>query len=368
MTNEEKKQFLIDAHTLYMEKRPYDDNKTLAESKIKDDDFWKIYYSKFKDLLPKTLYKYRKATKRAISNFKNDELWFSCPLNFDDTFDSTINNDIEAEIELFKKNPDKYILKLAKAIIIATCNKTGQKADMSFLDEVYSTFNGNGEIDEDKALCILKEKMPQCANQEFIHTLKNKLTEMNNKPIYDATINELERYMDMNNRIRENLLVLSLAERGDNQAMWGLYASESRGFCIEYEIDYESFLGQKMISNMFPIIYENKPLISYFDILSRGITSNNTIEGISYEDYMNWFLSMYTKDKTYSFQEEWRITFDKTMCGNLQKFPFAKSIILGEKISKRSENKLIQIAKRKNINIYKRVISKTGSNVILIKM
>ena len=168
----------------------------------------------------------------------------------------------------------------------------------------------------------------------------------------------------MNKRIRSQSLVFSLAEESDNQAMWGLYADESKGFCIEYAFPDDTFLGQRILSNLFPIYYGDKPLISFVDVLIKGLHSKNQVNGITYEDYQNWFLSMYTKNKTYEFQKEWRIAFDKTMGGNLQSFPFVKSIILGERMSEGNKIRLIEIAKRKNIKVYVRQINKTGSKII----
>lgn len=83
------------------------------------------------------------------------------------------------------------------------------------------------------------------------------------------------------------------------------------------------------------------------------MNNSNSINGISFEDYQKWFLSTYTKDKMYEFQKEWRITFDKRMCGNLQQFPFIKSIILGERISDEYANRLIEISKRKKFQFIK---------------
>ena len=56
------------------------------------------------------------------------------------------------------------------------------------------------------------------------------------------------------------------------------------------------------------------------------------------------------------------------MGDNLQKFPFIKSIILGERISEDNAKKLIDIAKKKNILIYQRKINKSGSKIIVEKI
>lgn len=52
------------------------------------------------------------------------------------------------------------------------------------------------------------------------------------------------------------------------------------------------------------------------------------------------------------------------MDGNLQQFPFIKSIILGERISDEYANRLIEISKRKKIPVYKRKLNKSKSKII----
>ena len=344
MDNEEKKQFIINAHKLYMKYRPYDGCSSIDDMKAKEDAFWSVYASSFYHLLPKSLFKYRKPTEDAIKCLKNDEAWFSHPADFDDTVDSVINNDIESELEEFEKHPEVVTMKLAKAFVGAFAASKGITIDEKQIEECLPLFDENGTFNEEDTKQYLLSKMPE--------SVKGFLT----------------YYVDLNKRTRSETLVYSLAEEGDNQAMWGLYADESKGFCIEYEFPKETFLGQRMLLNLFPIYYGEKPLIKFFDVLIKGLYAKNQVNGISYEDYQDWFLSAYTKDKTYEFQKEWRITFDKRMGGNLQQFPFAKSIILGERMLEEHKERLIDIAKKKGISVYIRKVNKTGSKITVERL
>ena len=210
--------------------------------------------------------------------------------------------------------------------------------------------------------------MPGCPIDECIGRLKENTNKVVNENVLVSVKGFLTYYLDLNKRMRNEAFIFSLAEESDNQAMWGLYADESKGFCIEYSFPRDDFLGQRMLLNLFPIYYGEKPLIKFFDVLIKGLYAQNNINGISYDDYQDWFLSAYTKDKTYEFQKEWRITFDKRMGGNLQQFPFAKSIILGERISEENKSRLIEIAKKKGLDVYQRNINKTGSKVIVTRI
>lgn len=236
------------------------------------------------------------------------------------------------------------------------------------IDEVFPLFNEDGTINDIHTRKYLSEKMPKYAIDECVKRLKNNSSGVINEEIQEAVNGFLNTYLEKNDKIKNESLTFSLAEENNNQAMWGLYADESKGFCIEYSFSPNDFLGQRMLLNLFPIYYGDKPLIKFFDVLIRGVYSFDNINGISYDDYQEWFLSTYTKDKSYEFQKEWRITFDKTMGNNLQKFPFIKSIILGERISENDAKKLMEIAKKKNILIYQRKINKSGSKIIIEKI
>ncbi len=368
MTNEEKKQFIIDAHKLYMMHRPYDIVTSIDDAKKSEDEFWKNYYLSFYDKIPKSLYKYRKIDSNSLKCLEDDEAWFSHPKDFDDTMDSTLNNDIEEEIADFEKNPQKIIKELSKVIINVLASKYGISIDTSKIDDVFPLFNEDGTINDVNIKKYLSRKVPKYLIDKFIRRLKKITSGLINEEVQESVKGFLKEYLKMNDRVRSETLTFSLAEENDNQAMWGLYADKSKGFCIEYSFSPNDFLGQRMLLNLFPIYYGDKPIIKFFDVLIRGMHSANNINGISYEDYQEWFLSTYTKDKSYEFQKEWRITFDKTMGGNLQKFPFVKSIILGERISEDDAKKIINIAKKKNILIYQRKINKSGSKIIVEKI
>ncbi len=368
MTNEEKKQFIIDAHKLYMKHRPYDVVTSIDEMKKNEDEFWSIYYELFHNKLPKSLYKYRKVNANSLKCLENDEVWFSYPKDFDDTVDSTLNNDIEEELDDFEKNPQKITKELSKTFISAYASMYGKSVNTSMIDELFPLFNEDGTINEVDIKKYLSEKIPEYATDDCIKRLKINSSGLFNEEIQKSVKEFLNMYLEMNNRIRNESLAFSLAEKSDIQAMWSSYADESKGFCIEYSFSPNDFLGQRMLLNLFPIYYGDRPHIKFFDVLIRGIYSTNNINGISYEDYEEWFLSTYTKDKSYEFQKEWRITFDKTMGENLQKVPFIKSIILGEKMAEDNAKKLIDIAKKKNILIYQRKINKSGSKITIEKI
>lgn len=368
MTNEEKKQFILDGHRFYMKQRPYDSDFPLEIKKNKEDKLWGAYFQSFLPKIPFSFYKYRKPTEENIGNIENDIAWFSKPAEFGDTLDFTLNIDIESELEDFNKHPQEYTKRIGMAFINNWLAQYGQTVDEKMVDLILPLFNENGEVSEIDAKAFLNDKIPDYSSDIYSKKLCEATQLRNQQPTKDAIEGFLKEYLNFNNRMRNELLVFCLAEERDNQAMWETYADGATGFCVEYEIPNDTFLGQRMLMNLLPIYYGRKEPIKFFDILIRGLNAKNQVNGISYEDYERWFLSSYTKDPSYSFQKEWRIVFTGDMGVNKQFFPFVKSIILGEKISEDYKAKLIDLAKRKGFDIYQRKLNISGSKVTTVKL
>jgi len=368
MNNEEKRQFIVDMHHLYMEQRPYDGDFPIEIKKKKEDFMWEIFKHDFYSKQPISLFKYRKINEQNILILENDVAWFSKPVDFGDTVDFTLNTDIEAELDDFEKHPQEYTKKIAIAFINLWLKQYGQTVDEKTVDMVLPLFNDNGEISEKDAKTFLSDKMPDYSSDVYSKKLYEATQLPNQQPTKDVIEGFLKTYLDFNNRLRNESYVFCLAEEGNNQAMWETYADDATGFCIEYQIPNETFLGQRMLMNLLPMYYGEKEPLKYFDILVKGLTANKQVNGISYEDYEKWFLSSYTKDPSYAFQKEWRIVFTEDMGGNKQFFPFVKSIILGEKISEDNKKKLVDLANRKGFEVYQRKLNASGSKIVVVKL
>ena len=368
MNNEEKKKFIAEIHRLLMSIRPYDNKLSLSLVKEKEDLMWEQFKCDFYNKQPKSFFKYRKANELNISNLENDIAWFSKPVEFGDTVDFTLNTDIEDELEDFKKHPQEYTKKVAVAFINYWLRPYGQTIDEKMVDMALPLFNENGEVSEDDAKAFLKDKMPEYSSDVYSKKLCEVTQLPNQEPTKEAIEGFLKTYLGFNNRLRNESFVFCLAEEGNNQAMWETYADGATGFCIEYQIPNDTFLGQRMLMNLLPIYYGEKEPIKFFDILVKGLTADKQVNGVSYEDYEKWFLSSYTKDPSYAFQKEWRIVFTQDMGGNSQSFPFVKSIILGEKISEDNKKKLVDLANRRGFEIYQRKLNVSGSKIVVVKL
>lgn len=370
MTNKEKKQFILEAHKTFVKYHLYDNKLTIEEIQTNEHDYWLKYSTLFYDSLPKILFKYRKPTKEALQNFEKDEAWFSHPEDFDDTTDSTVNNDIELEIRQYKRNPKKHLKELALAIIISFLEQAGIQIDEKQIDEAFPLFKRDGSLNEIATRLYLQSKHPNESFEPLLQHLKEKFGTTKQTESTLKSLNKLlNTFRGLNDKIRSSVYTFSLAEDGDNQSMWSSMADESRGFCIEYEFPKDTSLGQRMLMNLIPIYYGKKPLIRFFDVIKKGFCSKNKVEGIiDFDDYQTMFLSTFTKDKTYENQKEWRITFDKRFGGNLKDFPFIKSVTLGERIDDKHKNRILKAAKKKKIPVYQRQFNITKSTIKVVRI
>lgn len=372
MTNEEKKQFIFDTQDLLMKYWPYDKKNSSEENKRRKGALWQEFSLRFLDLLPKTLFKYRRGTEDDFIAFENDQAWFSYPKDFDDDTDTTINNDIETEIAEYKKDPSSFIKKLSLAFVrlFAKQFQIDVNSGEDLIDEAIPLFNDDGTFNEEKTrdfLTILLPNQPIDDLMLFLKRIVTSLLTSNNgvkalEPI-------LSKYVEINRTLRNSVFAFSLAEEGDNKAMWSSFGNENSGFCIEYEFPKDTIIGQEILLHLLPIYYGEKPIVYFHDVVCKELLSADKRNGVDYETYQQWFLSACTKDKTYEFQKEWRITFNKdTINSNLQPFPFIKSVILGERINDINRDRIIKSAKKKNINVYQRQLNKTGSAIKIVKI
>ena len=376
MNNEQKRELIGQIYDFYMECQSYectetDNEKTGFNEKL----FWDEYKARFLCSFPKSLFKYRKPVKHNFDALENDKAWFSFPDKFDDTTDSTINNDIEAEMDKYREDSSLVPSKLAKAVIEAGAKSTGVDANINESDlvEVFHLFDENGVLNEKATETYLLSKMPREQVQEELEKIKKATGSVFTKEIENGLFSFFSFFTSINSRIRSQAITYSLAEENDNQAMWGLCADESRGFCIEYRFPESDDRAQMMLMNLLPVYYGEKPPISFFDTLANSIRVSNGLERSSINDYRSWLISSVTKNPSYGFQKEWRITLnariafdsEKKDYKHLQDFPFAVSVIMGERISDKDAQTLTEIAKKKGLSLFQRRFNSTGSGIIV---
>lgn len=131
--------------------------------------------------------------------------------------------------------------------------------------------------------------------------------------------------------------------------MWSHYANKHKGFCIEYEIPEFSDESEKLLRNIYPVIYTDtrNDLSSAF--LNWESSGSPGIDGLC-EMYKYGLLS---KSLDWKHQKEWRLIsvddiIDVDDHDNCQFFKI-KKVYLGHDMSPEDRKEIIQICKEKNI-------------------
>jgi len=131
---------------------------------------------------------------------------------------------------------------------------------------------------------------------ELITTFKkHRLDETSGK-----TFEELAQGMDeMMDFLRSNVELTCFSEKPSNMPMWGNYADNHKGICIEY--DFTQLESDSQFSKyLFPVGYES----NRYNI--TNILKDIVEEKISNKTYLIFFL-MLLKHDSWDYEKEWRI-------------------------------------------------------------
>jgi|GEM_PF-1763241 len=370
MTNEEKREYVRTWYRLLMKHHAAAQDDLLPDQEViaSYQDFLAEFSGALYPLQPKKFYRYRTFSECELKNLRNGTAWFSCPEQFDDSVDSTLNIDLEAELaEILGPNGDAELRKrFVVSYLEYQLKKVGIQVNRELIKEAVEKMDSLGF--EKGATSFFGKYLGDEDSRQLTKQTEVVLDSICNDELKEAVLGWIQNYQDTNKKIRASMFTLCLAEEGDNDVMWGRYAGACEGFCIQYEIPPTTAHAQLVLSNMLPIYYGEKPAIRLGDILKDGVFNPNgetVIHGIRQSDYENMYVSIYTKSPGWSFQKEWRVTYGKE---NLQPFPYATALILGEKMPEDHKEKLIEIAKEKGLSVFERRLNSSGSKVICEKL
>lgn len=307
--------------------------------------------------IPKKLYRFRACNEYTISAFENEEIWGTVATKQNDIMEYTPYydwNKIYEDIDSVTKNKENYstILHLIKTDNLPLqISKQFEKTDIQQMQN---------SIPEN----LFDENL--VSSMKFVH--KN-LTEY----IKKNEIEYLRIAIEQISIIASRFFISSFTEDKDSTYLWGNYAENDTGFCIEYDMTQyiSKCLGgcdnPKKCSKfhttyqLAPVIYSSiKPDASSVlanviinDLFKKNgktpkqflFTDNNIANN----------LALYKSDKWQ--EKEWRlIEWNKDLYKDhkcLIKNVKPTAVYLGSKISEENQTKLIEICKSKKIPCFK---------------
>lgn len=366
------------------------------------------------------LFKYRSVSDRSLEYLRDGIMYCALPSAFNDPFDCRIGITFqslyqakyETEIDRLADVFEKFLLVCNENVSIENFDKTKQriirrllnnkrimefvteKQDaVSTLEEENELFRQNGFIITELLQIVLsddsfKDSLGICANMlpEFYKRISpNGQVALSNDRLsfedfvksngIDDDADEIALILQLSEKLfpenhgtfesvkqilenaeanitksmNELFRVGCLATDFKNRLMWSHYADSHKGFCIEYDF---SRTDEKALSmTPFPVIYsEERPLISWKAAIEN--TPENSAEATS-----QLMLGLLTKDKSWEYENEWRIILNN---GDdpTAKMPPISCVYLGANISNKDKAKVIKIATECGVPVKQMVIDR----------
>ncbi len=300
---------------------------------------------------PSSLFKYRTMDKKGhtLDLISEDKIYLSKPSNFNDPFDCALN--------ITTKSMDNdYIREILSDY------------DLSILKRFNFT---------SKELYKLKK------SKRFIHDISKLYVKKiypnykKNLEKYNGLVNNLEnKIMDSHlnlEKIKNHIYLTCFSEINDSILMWSHYTHNHEGICIEYNFKELNF-NNPLTRYTFPVIYSdnvldfgeflpnsNKEFENIMEKYMDGINPNDISDGLVLPEMSNnrnnmaIFAVALNKSKDWDYEKEWRYILLHKTALNPPKFidvPKPKAIFLGAKINDINKEKIIEIGKKRNINVY----------------
>lgn len=267
--------------------------------------------------LPKRIFKYRSCNSNSFRNLQEDTIWLADPNTFNDPYDCHHFINFQKLAGLITRELPPEIRSQLPADKISLIEKN--------IVEVEDPL----DLLVDAAFEDVDPKM-QVAMKAMLRTVLEK---------------QYEEMAKAGDKIKDGFRLCSFSERKDSTLMWAHYASDHRGFCIEYDI--RSLPSDDFTSRfMYPVIYQEE----VFDatecmILAKTKKFNNL--------YLNQ--AALIKGKDWSYEKEWRLVFANGLLAEPRawKMPTPKAVYFGSHISPEDEATLKEICIGKEISMFK---------------
>ena len=335
----------------------------------------------FKDIPNQRLYKYRACNQNNFAALEKNSIYLARASEFKDVFDSKLFYNFEG---LSQKQ--KY--KLAQTLRLGEYSKAylenhWDKIEGMFHPSIVKSFLENCYdkkfyLKEKELAKFIQKTFPD--NQEEIYSDFLRLDELfardgRGEKLFKWIVEkEKKDSIWISKEQQKETFVCSLTEDGSNASMWENYADNYSGFCIEYSFDkvgahhIKSNLLRGCLFQLCPMIYTDKiHFMSGYDFMmdqNRRMyqeSCGQQEKRFDSFDYYRIFTLLLTKKKDYEWEKEWRIVLH-----NLDKqivyFPFATGIYLGKNIKAKNKDRLLEIAEKRNLNVYQQEMKTDGSD------
>ena len=311
-----------------------------------------------KDNMPTKLYRYRKCNENSISAFREDEIWGSSYLTFNDSLECIPCYDLNKVNNIFNKEFDTEII----------------ERNISQLKEGYLP-SGFKELCSSEFINNLQNNVKQNISQE---ELGKQLQKLKNTLVAYISNNLSEYEKDFFTGIsaaESQYMVACFSETNTSSLMWGHYADSHKGFCLEYDLtsiisdcakdckDIRQCVALMMSVAIAPVIYSKGRFdasSSFTSMLMNIVleSATNKQVGYYYADMLLPIKALLTKSDEWEYEAEWRMYRPLPLLDSLHQC-IAKikptAVYRGIKMSIEDKKAIADIAKDKKIPCYQMV-------------
>lgn len=346
MTNEEKRELLKKLYQIEINSSP------LSEDERRD---LIIFLSK---TLPTKLYHYTNCTKESIQALKEKKAWFSAPTTWYLPFitPEVHNETINIMEEDFNEQYFNTYYRFLESEVKRLNHQDVQLSKKEVKELFFDVFIGKEDFNPYKMMNYLTPLIGKEDAKIITIEIQQKIkavNEENNKEdewvkTQDEKIDRLKHYIS-----------LSVSETYDSSSEWNQFSARGKGFCIGYEFSQSKYLSSPWITSLFPITYGGFAFIDLRGALQAILTSKDMMKSLEnfnelYREEL--FISKFTKDIDSEDEKEWMFAiFKKDIESQYIDFNYAKSLYLGDLITKKNKEALLAIAKKQHLTVYQRV-------------
>ncbi len=286
--------------------------------------------------LPSKIYRFRKANKpedhdrevenREINAFDNNKVWLCSPEKYNDPYECCTWHDYKTVSKALQLKKIDEFLSTNNLESLLSKNEIAEakNADDPISTLGYILLKKDEKLNEGKI-----NKCIKCISE----TIKNEH-------------NEIIQYC--NHILQRGMKVCTFSESFDSIVLWAHYASNHRGFCLEYDV-YNWSLRNIQRQYLYPVIYSKK----LFD------ATKYLLSIIDYNELNPLFAILATihKSPEWAYEKEWRFVLPLGESNPDQNFEIhsPSGLYLGLRIETGYKERLVEVAKKKRIPVYQMI-------------
>lgn len=273
--------------------------------------------------LPKRIYKYRRDGDYARANLESDTVWMASPDTYNDPYDCAFTVTERDAVNALKKG---LVTEFAKAY----------KLPPEVSDEQIEKAMASPE----PLMCLGEYVQANYGSTPRSNPLQGaEFVSLMAPAMIKDTVNIFRQW-------RKVTKVCSFSAVSDSILMWGHYAQDHKGFCIEYDLE-QLQSGHDFRRKLYPVIYS--PKLYDLTTFAKKLVGPNRHEF----NPSSPLLGIMHKFDGWRYEQEWRVVSitDSVVGDHNWPVPTPSRVFVGSKMSLENVEAVRKLCEQKNIEV-----------------